>query len=63
MKRWKLLVLSTVGLWIIVAVVAAVIMKPQDFSWRSAYVQYLLTRGGMLVSATLLYAWFTGRRE
>ena len=59
MKRWKLLVLSTVGLWTIVAVVAAVVMKPQDFSFHSGYVQYVLTRGGMLASATLLYAWFT----
>jgi len=63
MQKWKLLVLSTVGLWIIVAAGAAVIMKPQDFSLHSAYVQYVLTRGGMLLSATLLYAWFTRGRD
>jgi len=38
-------------------------MKPQDFSLHSAYVHYVLTRGGMLASATLLYAWFTRHRE
>jgi hypothetical protein len=49
--------------WITVAVVAAVIVKPQDSSLHLACVQYVLTRGGMLLSVTLLYAWFTRGRE
>jgi len=63
LKKWQLLALSTFCLWVIMAVVLAVVTKPQDYSLHSEYVRYIVTRGAMLASATLLYAFFTRGRD